>query len=232
MCAGVRASGRWEARRPGGVGHEGTPGSMLASGLAAIHHSLSVQCSAGETAMISRAAAGSSAPADPGRGSTCTCTCTCPPAVQSLPVKSTTARWRWWRWRRRWHGIDQHGMAARVRACAPACICGSTGQCAPMYSTHACMCLYLYLSKCSAVQVGTTHGCHAVVLRARPHGHVHASAVDSDARTHSPPSSCPFLPTMLATYSYCYCSWMSVVTSIPINAKMSLSLYIAFSETS
>lgn len=118
MCAGVRASGRWEARRPGGVGHEGahyaprdSPSSIATA------NSLSVHCSGpGRSRSQEEAAAppqipGGAAPA-PARLHT-TGPDPPPPAVQSLPVKSTSSM----------DGVAAGAsISARVRACVRACL--------------------------------------------------------------------------------------------------------------
>ena len=117
MCAGVRASGRWEARRPGGVGHEGAHYSPRDSPSIAIYRSAETDCN--DLARKTREGAAAAPPQIPGGAAPAPAhpkptRPTTPPAVQSLPVKSQVDRWR-----RGWASISTAWPRVCVRARLP-----------------------------------------------------------------------------------------------------------------
>lgn len=148
-------------------------------------------------------------PQIPGGAATCTCATPRPPVPPSNRHRSSPpARWRP---SPLMHVIDQHGMAARVRACArlPACLYlrAAAPVSAPMRARTPCALQsseYVpYAVKCA--HVGTTRGCHAVVLRARPCAcrALPPPSVVLVLLGRTPPSSCPQAlscrPDMLST---------------------------------
>lgn len=130
-----------------------------------------------------------------------------PPAVQSLPVKSSSSM----------AGVASplrvaaHRSARHGRACArlPACLYlrAAAPVSAPMRARTPCALQsseYVpYAVKCA--HVGTTRGCHAVVLRARPCAcrALPPPSVVLVLLGRTPPSSCPQAlscrPDMLST---------------------------------
>lgn len=91
-------------------------------------------------------------PQIPGGAATCTCATPRPPArpPSNRHRSSPPARWRP---SPLMHVIDQHGMAARVRACLPACICArqhrSVPPCARVLHVH-CSLVSTYPTRSSA----------------------------------------------------------------------------------
>jgi hypothetical protein len=143
-------------------------------------------------------------PQIPGGAATCTCATPRPPAVQSPPVKSASSM----------ASVPAHAChrsARHGRACArlPACLYlrAAAPVSAPMRARTPCALQsseYVpYAVKCA--HVGTTRGCHAVVLRARPCAcrALPPPSVVLVLLGRTPPSSCPQAlscrPDMLST---------------------------------